>query len=209
MTHVTNGDPQNRWKNEIFSKSSNGPIWEVWFSETTHTNSFGTLFRSFGTFFISWGWLRTVVGKEKGKTEFKEYDGQRIASKSKFHHFPFAFLSFSLQRTTHKQESEKLRMGQQKAKKLFELQLHIYNFPIRATTAQCKAKVKRNIANPQVCSWFLSFWEIGFYLPVMISTMDPSLLNKSDFTLKQASYFHNCCNSNLARVSQKLKFWHN
>ena len=72
------------------------------------------------------------MGKEKGKTEFKEYDGQRIASKSKFHHFPFAFLSFSLQRTTHKQESEKLRMGRQKAKNLFELRIHIYNFPIRA-----------------------------------------------------------------------------
>ena len=52
---TTNGDPQNRWKNEIFSKSSNGPIWEVWFSETTHTNSFGTLFRSFGTFLFLGG----------------------------------------------------------------------------------------------------------------------------------------------------------
>ena len=155
MTHVTNGDPQNRWKNEIFSKSSNGPIWEVWFSETTHTNSFGTLFRSFGTFFISWGWLRTVVGKEKGKTEFKEYDGQRIASKSKFHHFPFAFLSFSLQRTTHKQESEKLRMGQQKAKKLFELQLHIYNF--QSGQQLCNARPRWNETLPTL-KFAAGFW---------------------------------------------------
>ena len=36
-------------------------IWDVWFSETTHTYIFGTLFRSFGPFFIFGGWLRTVV----------------------------------------------------------------------------------------------------------------------------------------------------
>ena len=95
-------------------------------------NWFNGSFRPFGTFFISWGWLRTVVGKEKGKTEFKEYDGQRIASKSKFHHFSFAFLSFSLQRTTHKQESEKLRMGATKSQKtLWAPDPHL-QFPIRA-----------------------------------------------------------------------------
>ena len=33
-----------KWKRWFFSKSPNGPIWEVWFSETTHTNIFGTLF---------------------------------------------------------------------------------------------------------------------------------------------------------------------
>ena len=37
------------------SKSLNGPIWEVRFSETTHTNIFGTLFRSFGTFLFLGG----------------------------------------------------------------------------------------------------------------------------------------------------------
>ena len=123
----------------------------------------------------------------------------------------FSFCISFIFSATHNSQAGKWKAqdGATKSQKTLWAPAPHLQFPIRAITVQCKAKVKRNIANPQVCSWCLSFWEIGFYLPVMISTMDPSLLNKSDFTLKQASYFHNCCNSNLARVSQKLKFWHN
>ena len=72
-----------------FSKTPNGPIWALWFSKITNTNTFGTLFGSFGTFFISGGWLRTVVEwvltKQKASTTFDPADqsGEMTAIKSK------------------------------------------------------------------------------------------------------------------------------